>query len=210
MFPEHMIRTVVPIFSLIGLGYVSRWRGLLRGGDERVLSTYIYYFGLPSLIIVDLAGIVLDLDALRFIGVSLVPLVVVFVLSSPEIYVSKPIFGASTTHCDDDNGSTTFYYNSIETIGFESRYLENDGEHDHDAPGTWTLTKSAGWLAWFELDVPLLEWEISDEAFTAELNLRNTLFQTVSYDYVWNAYTHYRWDYISDDRCLLAFHDMDA
>ena len=83
MFPENMVRTILPIFSLIGLGYLSRWRGLLRGGDERVLSAYIYYFGLPALIIVDLAGLVLDADALRFVGVSLIPLAVVFGVALP-------------------------------------------------------------------------------------------------------------------------------
>ena len=83
MFSENVVRTILPIFSLIGLGYLSRWRGLLRGGDERVLSAYIYYFGLPALIIVDLAGIVLDADALRFVGVSLMPLVAVFVAVLP-------------------------------------------------------------------------------------------------------------------------------
>ena len=89
MFPEHMIRTIAPIFSLIGLGYVSRWRGLLRRGDEKVLSAYVYYFGLPALIIVDLAGVVLDADALRFIGVSLIPLVVVFAVALPVYAVLR-------------------------------------------------------------------------------------------------------------------------
>jgi len=83
MFPGSVLRTILPIFSLIGLGYLSRRRGLLRGGDERVLSAYIYYFGLPALIIVDLAGVVLDAAALRFVGVSLIPMALVLGVALP-------------------------------------------------------------------------------------------------------------------------------
>ncbi len=72
---EVVVRTTFPIFTLIGLGYASRWRGLLRAGDEKVLSAYIYYFGIPALLVVDLAGVVLDAEALRFMGVSLIPLI---------------------------------------------------------------------------------------------------------------------------------------
>lgn len=131
-------------------------------------------------------------------------------ITTYEIYVSKPIHGDSKTHCDDDTGLTTFTYNNIESIGLESRYLENDGEHDHDAPGTWTLTKSAAHNVWFEQNIPLTEWVLGTKELGGVISLKNTYGQTVTYDYIWNAYTHYRWDYIGGDRCVLAFHDMDA
>ena len=42
-------RTVIPILLLMGLGFLSRKLGILKSGDERILSAYIYYFALqPS------------------------------------------------------------------------------------------------------------------------------------------------------------------
>ena len=45
-----LIGTAVPILFLIGIGFLSRKLGILKLGDERVLSAYVYYFALPALL----------------------------------------------------------------------------------------------------------------------------------------------------------------
>ena len=50
-----LIGTAVPILLLMGTGFLSRKLGILKSGDERVLSAYVYYFALPALFIVDMA-----------------------------------------------------------------------------------------------------------------------------------------------------------
>ncbi len=50
------IQTIVPIILLIGAGLLSRKFKVLREGDERVLSAYMYYFALPALFLVNLAA----------------------------------------------------------------------------------------------------------------------------------------------------------
>ena len=46
----HFLAIVFPIFSLIGLGYLSRRLRLLTEGAAAALSSYVYYFGLPALL----------------------------------------------------------------------------------------------------------------------------------------------------------------
>lgn len=43
------INAIMPLLILISLGFLSRRFGILKAGDERVLSAYVYYFALPSL-----------------------------------------------------------------------------------------------------------------------------------------------------------------
>ena len=52
---DVLIETAVPILLLMITGFLSRKFGILKQGDERVLSAYIYFFALPALFIVDLA-----------------------------------------------------------------------------------------------------------------------------------------------------------
>lgn len=70
-------RTITPIFSLMTLGYLSRMRGALREGDERVLSSYLYYFGLPALLTVGLAETALTREAVGLMVLSLAPMALV-------------------------------------------------------------------------------------------------------------------------------------
>jgi len=74
---ELVLQTSLPLFSLIFLGFFARRQGFLRAGDERVFSSYLYYFGLPALLIVDLSEITFNVDTLRFMGLNLVPLFLV-------------------------------------------------------------------------------------------------------------------------------------
>ncbi len=72
-----VIRTVFPILFLIGIGFLSRKFNLLKSGDERVLSAYVYYFALPALFFVDLAETSFVRETLIFIFAGIIPIFVV-------------------------------------------------------------------------------------------------------------------------------------
>jgi len=72
-----VIRTIVPILLLIGIGFFSRKVGILKSGDERVFSAYVYYFALPALFIVDLAGIDFTTQNLTFVFAGIIPIIIV-------------------------------------------------------------------------------------------------------------------------------------
>jgi hypothetical protein len=74
------IRTIVPIFLLIGLGFLSRKVGILKAGDERILSAYVYYFALPALLLVDLARINFNEENLKFILAGITPILIVLTI----------------------------------------------------------------------------------------------------------------------------------
>lgn len=65
--------SVVPILLLIGAGAIARRIDILRSGDERVLNSYLYYFALPALFIIDLAETSFDTTSLRFLSASALP-----------------------------------------------------------------------------------------------------------------------------------------
>lgn len=67
------IRTIFPILFLIGMGFLSRRLGLLKLGDERVLSAYVYYFALPALFFIDLARTSFVGETLSFISAGIIP-----------------------------------------------------------------------------------------------------------------------------------------
>jgi predicted permease len=77
---ELILRTFVPLFSLIFLGYFARHMEFLETGDERVFSSYLYYFGLPSLLVVDLSEIRFTSETLFYMGLNLVPFLLVVVV----------------------------------------------------------------------------------------------------------------------------------
>jgi predicted permease len=71
------LRTVIPIFLLMGLGFLSRKIGILKAGDERILSAYVYYFALPALFFVDLAETTFNEENVRFIAAGVTPILIV-------------------------------------------------------------------------------------------------------------------------------------
>ena len=75
-----LIGTAVPILLLIGLGFLSRKFGILKPGDERVLSAYVYYFALPALFLVDLAETSFIAETLSFIFAGIIPIFVVVII----------------------------------------------------------------------------------------------------------------------------------
>jgi len=83
------IRTIVPIFLLIGLGFLSRKVRILKAGDERILSAYVYYFALPALLLVDLAKINFNEENLRFILAGITPILIVVTVYSIAYLIFK-------------------------------------------------------------------------------------------------------------------------
>jgi len=62
---------------LIGIGFLSRKFGVLKLGDERVLSAYVYFFALPALFFVDLAETSFVAETLSFIFAGIIPVFMV-------------------------------------------------------------------------------------------------------------------------------------
>jgi len=90
-----ILRTTIPLYLLIGLGFISKRMGFLKPGDERVLSAYIYYFALPALFIVDLSEIKFTEENLKFIFAGMMPVILiigVFILLYLVIRFSKDTF----------------------------------------------------------------------------------------------------------------------
>lgn len=77
---DTIIRTVVPIYLLIGLGFLSRRFKLLRPGDERVLNGYVYFFALPALFFINIAEIRFTHDTLRFVLAGVSPIFIALVI----------------------------------------------------------------------------------------------------------------------------------
>ena len=70
---DVLIETAVPILLLMITGFLSRKLGILKQGDERVLSAYIYFFALPALFIVDLAETIFVPETLSFVLAGIIP-----------------------------------------------------------------------------------------------------------------------------------------
>jgi len=80
---DTILRTVVPILLLMGMGFLSRKLGILKSGDERILSAYVYYFALPALFLVVMTETNFTEGTLRFIFAGIIP-----ILAALTIYVS--------------------------------------------------------------------------------------------------------------------------
>jgi len=92
MMSNVPVQTVVPILLLIAAGFLSRKIGILRSGDERVLSSYVYYFALPALSIVNLSEIVFTSNTLKFMSAGILPIfiaVTIFVAISRIFRVTR-------------------------------------------------------------------------------------------------------------------------
>ena len=68
---------MVPVFLLMGMGFLSRRMGVLGSGDERVLSAYVYYFALPALFLVNMGETDFVEETLRFVAAGIIPVFVV-------------------------------------------------------------------------------------------------------------------------------------
>ncbi len=72
-----ILRTSVPILLLIFLGYLSRKKNILRQGDEKVLSSYIYYFALPSLFFINIYEVDFSRETLEYVLAGVMPTFIV-------------------------------------------------------------------------------------------------------------------------------------
>jgi predicted permease len=80
---DIILRTIIPILLLIGTGLLSRKFGILKSGDERILSAYVYYFALPALFFVNMTETKFTGETLRFMLSGIIPILVVL-----TIYIS--------------------------------------------------------------------------------------------------------------------------
>lgn len=76
------LRTIIPILLLAGTGFSSRKLGILKSGDARVLSAYVYWFALPALLLANIAETRFDTETLRFMAAGVTPVLIVFFLYS--------------------------------------------------------------------------------------------------------------------------------
>ncbi len=76
---QIFLRSIVPLLLLIGAGFFSRYFGILKRGDERVLSAYVFFFALPSLFFVNISSVHFTARELRFVMASALPSVIALV-----------------------------------------------------------------------------------------------------------------------------------
>ena len=74
------LKTTLPLFLLIGLGFLARKANLMKKGDERTLSSYVYFFALPSLFFINLAETRFDRIIATFVGAGIIPVMAIFLL----------------------------------------------------------------------------------------------------------------------------------
>ncbi|MGB7055482.1 MAG: AEC family transporter [bacterium] len=74
------LRTIIPILLLAGIGFGSRKIGILKSGDARVLSAYVYWFALPALLLANIAETRFDAETMRFMAAGVTPVLIVFFL----------------------------------------------------------------------------------------------------------------------------------
>lgn len=77
---DIVLKTTIPTFFLIGLGFLSRKGNILLLGDERVLSSYVFYFALPALFIVNIAEKKFTFQILRYMFAGIAPLLIVLTI----------------------------------------------------------------------------------------------------------------------------------
>jgi len=80
---DIILRTIIPILLLVGTGLLSRKLGILKSGDERILSAYVYYFALPALFFVNMTETTFTGETLNFMLSGIIPILVVL-----TVYIS--------------------------------------------------------------------------------------------------------------------------
>ena len=120
------VRTILPIFILIATGLLSRKTGVLQSGDERVLSSYVYYFALPALLFINLAETTFTRETLQFMFAGVIPVLIMI----PFYWIMRVIwrFSKNTLYLlilSTVFGSTAFF--GIPFIMFA--FPTDQGEH---------------------------------------------------------------------------------
>ena len=73
---DTILRTIIPIFLLVGTGLFSRKFGILKSGDERIFSAYVYYFALPALFFINMVETDFTEETLRFMLAGIIPILI--------------------------------------------------------------------------------------------------------------------------------------
>ena len=121
-----VIRTIFPILLLIGMGFFSRKMGILKSGDQRVLSAYVYYFALPSLFFVNMVETNFTEETLRFMFAGIIPVLVVLTIYTSFYLIFR--FSKNTLYLlilSTIFGSLAFFGIPFITFAFPTR----QGEH---------------------------------------------------------------------------------
>lgn len=66
---------VVPIFLLVGIGFVLRATGIVRPSWIKVLNGFVYYVSLPALVISQFARTEWSADIVRFVAANIIVLI---------------------------------------------------------------------------------------------------------------------------------------
>jgi len=123
---DALIGTAVPILFLIGIGFLSRKFGILKLGDERVLSAYVYYFALPALFIIDLAETSFVAETLSFIFAGIIPVFMVVAIYVLFYFLFR--FSKNTLYLlmlSTVFGSLAFFGIPFVTFAFPSEQIEH-------------------------------------------------------------------------------------
>jgi len=86
---DIILRTIIPILLLMGTGFLSRKLGILKSGDERILSAYVYYFALPALFFVNMTETNFTEETLRFMLAGITPILIALTIYTSLYLVFK-------------------------------------------------------------------------------------------------------------------------
>ncbi|TET19194.1 AEC family transporter [Candidatus Bathyarchaeota archaeon] len=86
---DIILRTIIPILLLMGTGFLSRKLGILKSGDERILSAYVYYFALPALFFVNMTETNFTEGTLRFMLAGIIPILIALTIYTSLYLVFK-------------------------------------------------------------------------------------------------------------------------
>ena len=149
---DALIGTAVPILLLMGIGFLSRKYGVLKSGDERVLSSYVYYFALPALFIVDMAQTSFVIETFVFVFAGIIPIFLVtavFGLLYVVIKFSKDKFYLLTL--STVFGNTAFFGIPFVTFAFPSAQTEQTAALSAATIGIASIAVSIAFLEFYRL-----------------------------------------------------------
>lgn len=86
---DIILRTIIPILLLMGTGFLSRKLGILKSGDERILSAYVYYFALPALFFVNMTETNFTEETLRFMLAGITPILIALTIYTSLYLIFK-------------------------------------------------------------------------------------------------------------------------
>ena len=86
---DIILQTIIPILLLMGTGFLSRKLGILKSGDERILSAYVYYFALPALFFVNMTETNFTEETLRFMLAGIIPILIALTIYTSLYLVFK-------------------------------------------------------------------------------------------------------------------------